>query len=61
MWTDTIVEETRKARDEYAARFNYDLAAMYEDLKKQEQFNSSRLISLPPKEPTVLLPKKKAA
>ena len=61
MWTDTIVEETRKARDEYAARFNYDLAAMYEDLKKQEQLNPSRLVALPPKEPTVLLPKKKAA
>ena len=33
MWRDTIVDETRKARDEYAARFNYDLEAIYRDLK----------------------------
>lgn len=61
MWTDTIVEETRKARDEYAAKFNYDLDAMYEDLKEQEQHNKERLVSLPPKEPIVPVQKKKAA
>lgn len=49
MWTDTIVEETRKPRDEYAAKFNYDLDAIYEDLKEQEQHNKERLVSLPPK------------
>lgn len=61
MWTDTIVEETRKARDEYAAKFNYDLDAMYEDLKKQEKCNEERLVSLPPKEPVVPVERKKAA
>lgn len=61
MWKDTIVEETRKARNEYAAKFNYDLDAMYEDLKKQEQQNKEKLVSLPPKEPIVLVQKKKAA
>ncbi len=61
MWTDTIVEETRKARDEYAAKFNYDLDAMYADLKKQEKRNKRKLVSLPPKEPVVPVQKKKAA
>ena len=61
MWTDTIVEETRKARDEYAAKFNYDLDAMYDDLKKQEKRNEERLVSLPPKEPVVPVERKKAA
>ena len=61
MWTDTIVEETRKARDEYAAKFNYDLDAMYEDLKNREQQNKERLVSLPPKKPVVPVEKKKAA
>jgi len=28
MWKDEIVEELRRARDEYAARFNYDIAAI---------------------------------
>jgi hypothetical protein len=32
MWKDEIVEETRKAREEYAAKFNYDLEEIYHDL-----------------------------
>jgi hypothetical protein len=28
MWNDPIVEETRKIRDEIAARFNYDVEAL---------------------------------
>ena len=27
MWEDEIVEEVRKVRDKYAAKFNYDLRA----------------------------------
>jgi hypothetical protein len=34
---DEIVEEVRAAREAYAARFNYDLAEMYKDLKVKEQ------------------------
>ena len=36
MGEDPIVEETRKARQEHAARFNYDLGAICRDLKEQE-------------------------
>ena len=32
MWKDPIVEEIRRYRDEYAARFNYDLDAIFRDL-----------------------------
>lgn len=60
MWTDTIVEETRKARDEYAAKFNYDLDAIYEDLKLQEEANKERLVSLPPKKRIATIEKKAA-
>jgi hypothetical protein len=60
MWTDKIVEETRKAREEYAAKFNYDLEAIYEDLKRQEQQSGRKTISLPPKEPAVM-PQAKAS
>lgn len=60
MWTDEIVEETRKAREEYAAKFNYDLEAIYEDLKRQEQQSQRKIVSLPPKEPE-LIPQVKAS
>jgi hypothetical protein len=42
MWEDPIVKEVRKVREEYAARFDYDLHAIYRDLKQQEK-NSGRL------------------
>ena len=49
MWKDEIVEEVRKVRDEYAARFNYDLDAIYEDIKKQEMQTERKVVSLLPK------------
>lgn len=38
-WKDEIVEEVRTAREAYAAQFDYDLARMFEDLKKKEEQN----------------------
>ena len=58
MWTDEIVEETiRQAREEYAAKFNYDLEAIVRDLKKQEEQRLEKLVSLPSKQPEHILPK----
>ncbi|MBF0099093.1 MAG: hypothetical protein HQM04_18955 [Magnetococcales bacterium] len=37
MWEDPIVEEIRKVREEHAARFNYDLDAIYQDLKRMQE------------------------
>jgi len=51
MWNDEIVEEMRQVRDRYAAQFNYDLDAIYCDLKKQEEQNPEKFISLPPNRP----------
>lgn len=50
MWRDTIVDETRKAREEYAARFDYDLEAIYRDLKEKEEKGDRELVSLPHRE-----------
>lgn len=50
MWRDTIVDETRKAREEYAAKFNYDLEAIYRDLKEKEEKSEREVVSLPPRE-----------
>ena len=33
---DEVVAEVRAARDAHAAKFNYDLQAIYADLKKSE-------------------------
>ncbi|MEO7839554.1 MAG: hypothetical protein ABIU06_09405 [Anaerolineales bacterium] len=51
MWKDEIVEEVRKNREAYAAKFNFDLQAMYEDLKKAERKNKRKKVSLKPKKP----------
>lgn len=51
MWVDPIVAETRKAREEHAARFNYDMDTIYRDLKEQEQRDKHKVVSLPPKQP----------
>jgi hypothetical protein len=60
MWKDEIVEETRKAREEYAAKFNYDLEAIYIDLKKWEEQTPQNLVSFPSKQPE-LIPHAKAS
>ena len=44
-WTDPIVDEVRRVRDAYAARFNYDLRAIYRDLKEQEKRGGRKLVS----------------
>ena len=54
MWNDEIVEETRQWRDRYAAKFDYDLDAIYCDLKEQEKQNPEKFISPPPKQPEVI-------
>ena len=40
---DPIVEEIHKIREEYAATFNYDVDAMFKDLR-QKQSNSNRRV-----------------
>jgi len=60
MWTDEIVEDVRRLREEYAAKFNYDLEAIYQDLKKQGKQDNRKVVSLPPKQPE-LVPHAKAS
>jgi hypothetical protein len=47
MWVDPIVEEIQKIREERAKRFNYDLKAMYDDLKEKEKRCGFKVVSLP--------------
>ncbi len=47
MWEDPIVAEVRKVREEHAARFNYDLRAIFRDLKEQEARSGRTFHSYP--------------
>jgi hypothetical protein len=49
MWSDPIVEEIHQIRADHAARFNYDLAAIVEDIKKQEKQSGKKFVSFPPR------------
>jgi len=49
MWVDEIVEETRKARAEYAVEFEYDIGAIVEDVKEREKHSERPVVSRPPK------------
>ncbi len=48
---DDIVDEVRAVREAHAAQFNYDLAAMYKDLKAKEQARDRNIALLQPLEP----------
>jgi len=51
MIDDPIVEQVRKARDEYARQFGYDLDAICRDLQAKQQQPDRQLVSFPPKRP----------
>ena len=51
MWEDPIVEETRAAREELFARFNYDLAALCEYLRRKQGEHSGRVVTREPRRP----------
>jgi len=51
---DPIVEEVRRARDEYAKKFNYDLDAICRDLQKKQEQPGKHVVSFPPKRPGVV-------
>ena len=46
---DPIVEEVRRARETHAKKFNYDLDAICEDLRKREKSSGYPTVSLGPK------------
>ncbi len=51
MWEDSIVAEVRRTKEELAARFNYDVKAIFADLRKCQASMGMRVVS----------PKKQAA
>ncbi len=46
---DEIVEEVRKARQEQAERWNYDLKAIFRDAKKRQAASGRKVIRQQPR------------
>ena len=53
--TDPLIAEIRAVRDEYAARFDYDVAAMFRDLRARQDASKrvyvhrpARAVAAPP-------------
>jgi hypothetical protein len=49
-WIDPIVEEIRKHSDEYAAQFDYDLEAIFLDLRRRQEEEGGEVVSFSRKE-----------
>lgn len=46
---DPIVDEVRRVREAHAAMFNYDLDAIFQDIKEQEKKSGLTFVSYPPR------------
>ena len=42
---ETIIQEVRKIRDNYARQFNYDLHAMCADLRRDQRSTGAKVVS----------------
>lgn len=52
MEPDPIVDEIRAIRDEFARRFNYDIAAIAQALNQASKEQGRQLVTLPPRRTT---------
>lgn len=44
MWEDPIVAEVHRAREEMAAKYNYDVSAFFADIRKRQAALGERLV-----------------
>ncbi len=49
MWRDTIVEEIRRNRQVYAAKFHHDIKAICRAAREQQKKSGHEIVSLPPR------------
>lgn len=47
MYKDPILEEIHNYREEYAKSFNYDLKAIFDDLRNKQIASSRKFVKLP--------------
>ena len=51
--TDPIVDEVRSIRDQHAARFGYDVRAIFKDIQAQQTASGRKFVRFPPRPATV--------
>ena len=47
--TDPIIAEVRAARDKHAARFDYDVDAIFKDIQARQTTSGRKYVRRPPK------------
>lgn len=47
MWKDPIVDELHRIREKHAKQFDYDVRAMFEDLKTREKICGHKIVRAP--------------
>ena len=50
---DPIITEVRAIRDEYAARFDYDVGKMFRDLQDRQNASDRRYVCYPARRPSI--------
>ena len=50
MWKDPIVEEVRQVREAHAAKFDYDIDRIVEDVKMRERQSRREVVVAPDRE-----------
>ncbi len=45
MWEDPIVAQVRRTREQLAARFGFDVKAIFDDLRNRQVMLGSRLVA----------------
>lgn len=51
--TDPIIAELRAIREAYAARFDYDVDAMFRDIRARQEASGREYVRLPARRPVV--------
>jgi hypothetical protein len=52
MWKDEIVEEVHRVREEYGAKFDHDIDAIYEDIRRRQAESGREFVSFPRRPPS---------
>ena len=49
MTSDTVLAEIHRTREEHARRYNYDVRAMLDDLRRRQAVSGRKIVRRPPK------------
>jgi len=49
MWRDPIVEEVRRNREQYAAKYDYDIGAICRAARERQKESGRKVVSRPPR------------